>query len=112
MIYLSALPACCSLNLARILPRRLKLAGVSRNLLGAGLYAGSGAACLKYGFETWALDEIVSFTAAQNKRSIRVMEKIGMQRDVPMILTTRIWQRATGCAAMCFIAKGGINEIC
>jgi RimJ/RimL family protein N-acetyltransferase len=26
-------------------------------------------------------EEIVSFTAAPNKRSIRVMEKIGMQHD-------------------------------
>ena len=48
---------------------------------GQGLAPEAARACLKYGFQTWALDEIVSFTAAQNKRSIRVMEKIGMQRD-------------------------------
>ena len=46
-----------------------------------GLALEAARACLKFGFETWGLDEIVSFTAAQNKRSIRVMEQIGMQRS-------------------------------
>jgi RimJ/RimL family protein N-acetyltransferase len=42
-------------------------------------YATEGArAALTYGFETLNLPEIVSFTAVQNKRSRRVMEKIGM----------------------------------
>ena len=45
-------------------------------------YATEGAmACLKYGFETLHLDEIVSFTTPLNKRSIAVMERIGMSRD-------------------------------
>ncbi len=45
-------------------------------------YAVEGAlACLKYGFETLNLKEIVSFTAIQNIRSRRVMEKIGMHHD-------------------------------
>lgn len=45
-------------------------------------YATEGAkACLKYGFESLKLDEIVSFTAVQNKRSRKVMEKIGMHCD-------------------------------
>ncbi len=45
-------------------------------------YAVEGAmACLKYGFETLNLKEIVSFTAVQNSRSRRVMEKIGLHRD-------------------------------
>lgn len=48
---------------------------------GRGLGSEAARACLTYGFETLALDEIVSFTAAQNKRSIRVMEKIGMEHD-------------------------------
>lgn len=43
-------------------------------------YATEGAqAALKYGFETLQLDEIVSFTAVQNTRSQKVMEKIGMK---------------------------------
>lgn len=46
-------------------------------------YATEGAkAVLKYGFETLALKEIVSFTVPDNVRSIQVMEKIGMVRDI------------------------------
>lgn len=41
----------------------------------------SAKAALKYGFETLQLNEIVSFTAIQNKRSQRVMEKIGMTHN-------------------------------
>lgn len=45
-------------------------------------YATEGAkACLKYGFETLALKEIVSFTPVQNRRSRAVMERIGMRHD-------------------------------
>jgi 3-dehydroquinate dehydratase/shikimate dehydrogenase len=45
-------------------------------------YATEGAlACLKYGFETLNLEEIVAFTAVQNTRSRAVMERIGMHRD-------------------------------
>lgn len=45
-------------------------------------YATEGAqACLKYGFEMLKLEEIVSFTAVQNKRSRAVMERIGMHHD-------------------------------
>ena len=45
-------------------------------------YATEGAsAAIKYGFETLHLKEIVSFTAVQNARSRRVMEKIGMHHD-------------------------------
>lgn len=45
-------------------------------------YATEGAkAALAYGFEILNLDEIVSFTAVQNMRSRRIMEKIGMYHD-------------------------------
>lgn len=45
-------------------------------------YATEGArAALKYGFETLHLNEIVSFTAVNNRRSRHVMEKIGMYHD-------------------------------
>ena len=45
-------------------------------------YATEGAqAALKYGFENVHLNEIVSFTAINNMRSRRVMEKIGMYHD-------------------------------
>lgn len=43
-------------------------------------YATEGAqAAVKYGFETLQMKEIVSFTAIQNTRSQKVMEKIGMK---------------------------------
>jgi RimJ/RimL family protein N-acetyltransferase len=45
-------------------------------------YATEGAgAALAFGFDTLALDEIVSFTAHGNSRSRRVMERLGMRRD-------------------------------
>lgn len=37
--------------------------------------------CLRFGFETLQLKEIVSFTSLQNVPSFRVMQKIGMHRN-------------------------------
>lgn len=46
-------------------------------------YATQGAeACLRWGFESLGLKEIVSFTATSNIASERIMQKIGMVRDV------------------------------
>jgi RimJ/RimL family protein N-acetyltransferase len=46
-------------------------------------YATEGAkASLDYGFKQCGLKEIVSFTVSANVRSIRVMEKIGLKRDI------------------------------
>jgi RimJ/RimL family protein N-acetyltransferase len=45
-------------------------------------YATEGArAALAFGFDTLALDEIVSFTTHGNSRSRRVMERLGMHHD-------------------------------
>ena len=45
-------------------------------------YATEGArAALGYGFDTLGFEEIVSFTSAINRRSWRVMERLGMMRD-------------------------------
>jgi RimJ/RimL family protein N-acetyltransferase len=45
-------------------------------------YATEGArAALAFGFDTLGLDEIVSFTTPGNRRSWRVMQKLGMTRD-------------------------------
>lgn len=45
-------------------------------------YATEGALeVLKYGFENLNLSQIVSFTAAQNHRSIEVMKRIGLHHD-------------------------------
>lgn len=51
-------------------------------------YWGHGYACegarlaLGHGFDVLSLDEIVSFTATSNLRSRRVMDRIGMTRDL------------------------------
>ena len=43
-------------------------------------YATEGArACLEYGFRNFGCDSILAFTAIPNKRSERVMQKIGME---------------------------------
>lgn len=46
-------------------------------------YATEGAkAALAYGFTQLLLQEIVAFTVPENQRSLRVMQQIGMQRDL------------------------------
>jgi 3-dehydroquinate dehydratase/shikimate dehydrogenase len=46
-------------------------------------YATEGALqALKYGFSVLNLEEIVSFTALPNQKSMQVMQRIGMHRDV------------------------------
>ena len=49
---------------------------------GRGYATEAARLALDYGFNTLQLEEIVSFAAAGNIRSRRVMERIGMQRDV------------------------------
>jgi RimJ/RimL family protein N-acetyltransferase len=48
---------------------------------GRGLATEGARAALRYGFDTLALDSIVSFTVPANLRSRRVMEKLGMTHD-------------------------------
>lgn len=48
---------------------------------GRGFATEAARASLKYGFETLKLEEIVAFTAVQNRRSRVVMERLGMHRD-------------------------------
>jgi RimJ/RimL family protein N-acetyltransferase len=56
---------------------------------GRGLATEGGQAALQYGFECLGLREIVAFTIPANKRSRRVMEKIGLvfseEFDHPLI---------------------------
>jgi RimJ/RimL family protein N-acetyltransferase len=49
---------------------------------GHGYATEAARLALDYGFNALQLEEIVSFAAAGNIRSRRVMERIGMQRDV------------------------------
>jgi RimJ/RimL family protein N-acetyltransferase len=48
---------------------------------GQGLATEGAQAILDYGFETLRLNEIVSFTVPSNRRSRRIMEKLGMTHD-------------------------------
>jgi RimJ/RimL family protein N-acetyltransferase len=48
---------------------------------GRGYATEAARLALDYGFNTLKLSEIVSFTAVDNQRSRRVMERIGMRRD-------------------------------
>lgn len=48
---------------------------------GRGLATEAARAVLAFGFEELALHEIVAFTARDNVRSRRVMQKLGMTRD-------------------------------
>ena len=54
-----------------------------------GFATEAAKACLAYGFDSLLLKEIYSFTSIHNKRSARVMEKIGMIKqgefDHPLI---------------------------
>lgn len=56
---------------------------------GRGLATEGGKAALRYGFEGLGLREIVAFTTSANRRSRRVMEKIGLvfseEFDHPLI---------------------------
>jgi len=49
---------------------------------GKGFATEGAKASLEYGFKQCGLKEIISFTVPANIRSIRVMEKIGLKRDV------------------------------
>jgi RimJ/RimL family protein N-acetyltransferase len=48
---------------------------------GHGYATEAGRLALGYGFETHALPEVVSYTAATNHRSRAVMERLGMRRN-------------------------------
>lgn len=54
---------------------------LDKSVWGQGLAPEGARAALAYGFAAEGLEEIVSFTAAINTPSARVMEKIGMVRD-------------------------------
>ena len=49
---------------------------------GRGLATEAARECLRFAFETLALDEVVAFTVPENARSLAVMERLGMSRDV------------------------------
>ena len=54
---------------------------LTRAYWGQGYASEAARESLRFGFEDLGLPEVVSFTAASNERSWRVMERIGMVRD-------------------------------
>ncbi len=54
---------------------------LDKSVWGQGLAPEGARACLAYAFSKLGLEEVVSFTTANNQPSMRVMEKIGMTRD-------------------------------
>ena len=53
----------------------------ARHAWGEGYATEAARAALTFGFEILSLEEIVSFTASCNTRSIRVMQRLGMRTD-------------------------------
>lgn len=56
--------------------------GLGSQYCGKGFATEVAKASLEYGFKQCGLKEIVSFTVPANVRSIRVIEKIGLKRDL------------------------------
>jgi RimJ/RimL family protein N-acetyltransferase len=54
---------------------------LSKDAWGNGFASEAARACLAHAFGAAGLEEVVSFTATTNKRSQRVMERIGMTHD-------------------------------
>ena len=54
---------------------------LARNYWGRGFASEAARAAVDDGFDRVALKEIVSFTVPENKRSVRVMQRLGMTHD-------------------------------
>lgn len=52
---------------------------------GKGLATEAARACLRYGFESLGLSQIVGYTDPQNEGSQRVLQKVGMERQEPVL---------------------------
>lgn len=55
---------------------------LGREFWGRGYAPEAAKAWIEYGFQSLGLSEIVAFTSSLNQPSLRVMEKIGMTRDL------------------------------
>jgi ribosomal-protein-alanine N-acetyltransferase len=54
---------------------------LSKENWGFGFATEAATACLQFGFNNLALDEIYSFTSVHNARSEKVMQRIGMTKE-------------------------------
>jgi RimJ/RimL family protein N-acetyltransferase len=54
---------------------------LARDSWGKGFATEAARECVRFAFETLALDELVSFTVPLNRRSRALMERLGMHRD-------------------------------
>lgn len=54
---------------------------LGRSWWGQGYANEAAQACLTHGFGKHGLDEVIAFTAVSNRRSRRVMQRLGMKRD-------------------------------
>ena len=54
---------------------------LAQSAWGRGIATEAASASLDFGFDTLGLDEIVSFTTAENRRSRAVMERLGMRQE-------------------------------
>ena len=54
---------------------------LARSAWGSGYATEAASTVLRFAFEDLGLEEVVSFTAVQNRRSRAVMERLGMVRD-------------------------------
>jgi RimJ/RimL family protein N-acetyltransferase len=54
---------------------------LARPFWGRGIASEAASAAVAFAFEQLALTDLVSYTAAINVRSRRVMERLGMRRD-------------------------------
>lgn len=86
---------------------------IAHEFWGHGFAPEAAAASLAFGFETLKLAEIVAFTVPVNRRSQRVMEKIGMKRDFggdfdhPRLPMGHPWRQHV----LYRVAKGGAGAI-
>ena len=55
---------------------------IRSNHWGCGYAPEAASECLRHGFGTLGFEEVISFTAQINTKSRRVMEKLGLERDV------------------------------
>ena len=53
---------------------------LKKEVWGQGLATEGAKRCLEYGFDDLGFEEVFSFTATLNKRSERIMQKIGMSK--------------------------------